>query len=47
MENRFFGFVDINDEAPAILIMTFDLPKLSNFERRHRLLKDRYCGYSQ
>ena len=31
----------------AILIMTFDLPKPSNFERRHRLFKDRYCGYSQ
>ena len=27
----------------AILIMTFDLLKPSNFERRHRLFKDRYC----
>ena len=31
----------------AILIMTFDLPKPSNSERRHRLFRDRYCGYSQ
>ena len=31
----------------AILIMTFDLLKSSNFERRNRLFKDRYCNYSQ
>ena len=31
----------------AILIMTFDLPKPSNCQRRHRLFKDSYCDHSQ
>ena len=35
------------DSITAILIMTFDLPKPSNSERRHRLFKDRYCEQPQ
>jgi type I restriction-modification system DNA methylase subunit len=39
------GLIFLN--KAAILIMTFDLPKQSNFERRNLLFKDCYCEYSQ
>ncbi|MCA6527714.1 MAG: hypothetical protein IM570_17475 [Pseudanabaena sp. M179S2SP2A07QC] len=43
------GFEIVRKPIPtsAILIMTFDLPKQSNFERRNLLFKDCYCEYSQ
>jgi type I restriction-modification system DNA methylase subunit len=40
-----FGLIFL--KRAAILIMTFDLPKQSNFERRNLLFKDCYCEYSQ